>query len=36
MRPLYVILAFGAVASSGVLLAMVLYFVFSVTVTYTP
>lgn len=31
MRPLYVILTFGAVASSGALLAMVLCFVLSPT-----
>ncbi|KAI9547755.1 hypothetical protein NQZ68_015021 [Dissostichus eleginoides] len=33
MRPLFIILTFGAVASSGVLLATVLYFVLSTTVT---
>lgn len=33
MRPLYVIVAFAAVASSGVLLAMVLYFILTTTVT---
>ncbi|CAG5864679.1 unnamed protein product [Menidia menidia] len=35
MRPLYVILAVGAVASSGALLAMVLYFVLPTTSTPT-
>uniref|UniRef100_A0A1A8G1W7 Glutathione peroxidase 4 n=1 Tax=Nothobranchius korthausae TaxID=1143690 RepID=A0A1A8G1W7_9TELE len=29
MRPLYVVLGFGAVASSGTLLAVILYFVLS-------
>lgn len=35
MRPLYVILTFGTVASTGVLVAMVLFFVLSSTSTPT-